>query len=48
MSLHSFETEDLEMPFMPMARITSSTRLLLMPAIWAFWMTDTSVFSAVL
>ena len=47
-SLHSFETEDFEMPLMPMACTSSSTRRVDTPAIQASWMTDTSAFSTVL
>jgi hypothetical protein len=48
MSLHSFETWDLEMPVRPIAWTRSSTRRVETPPIQASWMTATSVFSLVL
>src|SRR5512144_1263315 len=47
MSLHSLLTEDLEIPVMPIAWTSSSTRRVETPPIQASWMTDTSAFSTV-
>ena len=47
MSLHSLLTEDLEMPVMPIACTSSSTRRVETPPIQASWITDTSAFSTV-
>src|SRR5512134_3266088 len=47
MSLHSLLTEDLEIPVMPIACTSSSTRRVETPPIQASWMTDTSAFSTV-
>jgi hypothetical protein len=44
MSLHSFDTDDFEMPVMPIACTSSSTRRVLTPAIHASWITATSAF----
>jgi len=48
MSLQSLETVDLEMPVMPMAWTSSSTRRVLTPPIYASWITATSAFSTIL
>jgi hypothetical protein len=45
MSLHSLDTDDFEMPLMPIAWTRSSTRLVETPAIHASWITATSAFS---
>src|SRR5512147_3264766 len=47
MSLHSLLTEDLEMPVMPIACTSSSTRRVEMPPIQASWITATKAFSTV-
>ncbi|KEQ02435.1 hypothetical protein GV68_21990 [Pseudorhizobium pelagicum] len=47
MSLHSFDTDDFEMPVMPMACTRSSTFRVDTPLIHASWITATSAFSTV-
>ncbi len=47
MSLHSFETVDLEMPARPIACTRSSTRRVEAPPIQASWITAISAFSEV-
>ena len=46
--MHCLETDDLEMPDIPIALTSSSTRMVRTPAIQASWITKTSAFSAVL
>ena len=47
MSLHSFDTDDFEMPVMPIACTSSSTLRVETPLIHASWITATSAFSTI-